>query len=296
MAKSDKSTVVRRTQEILRLILAGGEFEGIRQYAAAQGWNLSDRQLRRYQDRAHQRVLEATNRDQRQLLGRHLMQRRALYARALKTSDVRTALHVLRDEAVLEGLYPSARSGERDPLREPPPPLSRAERFKRALAAEHQEEEKELALMEHLTPKYYYRLPDTMIPLQMLHTIALMHVALQLDHAAMFLAALWQISQHGDANGTWDLVGACHAFQFKVGTDAWNLFAEELGVDGDWLIAVNHRGSMLELFGGHIYDMAPTEEDMKALLAKHGEASDRLIGPKDLVREWRDLFGQVLRE
>ena len=55
------------------------------------------------------------------------MQRRALYARALKTSDVRTALLVLRDEAALEGLYPSVKSGgdaSDDALRGPPPPLT----------------------------------------------------------------------------------------------------------------------------------------------------------------------------
>jgi hypothetical protein len=36
------------------------------------------------------------------------MQRRALSARVLKTSGVRVAFQVLRDVAVLEGLYPSA--------------------------------------------------------------------------------------------------------------------------------------------------------------------------------------------
>jgi hypothetical protein len=34
------------------------------------------------------------------------MQRRALYARALKENDLRTALQVLRDEAALQNLYP----------------------------------------------------------------------------------------------------------------------------------------------------------------------------------------------
>ncbi len=68
MAKSDKSTVEQRIGEILRLLLAGGEFEDIRQYAAAQGWKLSVRQLRRYQERAYRRLANMAYRDQKQLL------------------------------------------------------------------------------------------------------------------------------------------------------------------------------------------------------------------------------------
>lgn len=55
---------------------------------------------------AYKNMVEASRRDRKQLLGRHLMQRRALYARCLKQGDHRTALNVLKDEADLQGLYP----------------------------------------------------------------------------------------------------------------------------------------------------------------------------------------------
>ncbi len=106
MAKSDKATTSRRVQDVLRVMLAGGEFNEIRQFASDQGWQVSERQLRRYIETANTQLAEAAQRDRGQLLGRHLMQRRALYARCLKANDLRTALQVLRDEAELFGLYP----------------------------------------------------------------------------------------------------------------------------------------------------------------------------------------------
>ena len=106
MAKSDKATVLRRVQDVLRLVLAGAEFADIRQYASDQDWQVSGRQVRRYMESAYGQLASAAKRDRDQLLGRHLMQRRALYARCLKGNDLRTALQVLRDEAALQGLYP----------------------------------------------------------------------------------------------------------------------------------------------------------------------------------------------
>src|SRR3990172_1628008 len=106
VAKADKTTVNRRIQDVVRLLLAGAEFAEIRQYASDQDWKVSDRQVRRYMEAAYRRVARVTKRNSTELLGRHLMQRRALYARALKGNDLRTALQVLRDEASLQGLYP----------------------------------------------------------------------------------------------------------------------------------------------------------------------------------------------
>lgn len=95
----------------MRLLLAGGEFADIRQYASTQEWKVSDRQVRRYMEAAYKKLARVTERDRTQLLGRHLMQRRALDARAIKSTDVRTALQVLRDQAALEGLYPASKAG-----------------------------------------------------------------------------------------------------------------------------------------------------------------------------------------
>ena len=109
MPKSGKATINRRVQEVSRLLLAGAEFAEIRQYASDHGWRISDRQVHRYMAAAYEGLATTTDRTRKQLLGRHLMQRRALYARALKSGDLKTALQILRDEADLEALYPPSR-------------------------------------------------------------------------------------------------------------------------------------------------------------------------------------------
>jgi hypothetical protein len=243
-------------------------------------------------------LAEAINRDQRQLLGRHLMQRRALYARALKTSDVRTALNVLRDEATLEGLYPSAQKGSsiEERLGLPRPPINREERFRRTLAAEAANDKKELRLMAHLAPQRTYQLPDTMLPRMMLNLLTLVHVADQLDRAGMVFMALFQAARDGDQEGHWDFIGECHAYRFKVETDGWELFADELGVDGQALIEENHQGILLELFTDQIYEVAPTEEEIMERVAQYGDDPAQLPTAERLGRQWRRLLRKVLKD
>src|SRR5438094_927843 len=114
--KSDKATVRQRVEAILQLRQLGAEFVDIRQYASEQTppWNVSDRQLRRYIE-AGDALLERTlEKDRKKLLNRHISSRRALYARAMSTSDHKTALAVLKDEADLLHLY-DVMTGEQAP-------------------------------------------------------------------------------------------------------------------------------------------------------------------------------------
>jgi hypothetical protein len=77
---------------------------------------LSDGQIRRYQTTADKLMLASHERSRKKLFRRHSAQRRNLYARAVTTGDLQTALACLRDEAKLLGLYPSTKhevTGER---------------------------------------------------------------------------------------------------------------------------------------------------------------------------------------
>jgi hypothetical protein len=115
MPKSNKTTVLQRIQECVKLLLAGANFDDVCQYASQGAWNVSRRQVHRYVEAAYKRLAKSAERDRNQLLGRHMMQRRVLYARALKANDLRTALLVLRDEAALQGLYPPTKLAATSP-------------------------------------------------------------------------------------------------------------------------------------------------------------------------------------
>lgn len=107
MPKATRATKQQRIHEVMQLILAGAEFADIWQYVSERAWQVSERQTRRYLEAAYDRITQVLEREASHLLGRHLMQRRALYARCLKANDIRTALIVLHDEAQLLGLYPA---------------------------------------------------------------------------------------------------------------------------------------------------------------------------------------------
>src|SRR6185437_6820350 len=154
MGKATKAEAMNRLQEVTKLLLAGAEFGEIRQFAAERQWDVSDRSVRRYMEVAYKRMADAAKRDSKQLLGRHLMQRRALYARCLKQGDHRTALNVLKDEAALQGIYPPTKIAPTTPDGQHPypglrqPALNWRERLVRTVIAESKGDKTELRLLE----------------------------------------------------------------------------------------------------------------------------------------------------
>jgi hypothetical protein len=113
--KATKAEIMKRVEAILEIRLAGAEFADIRKYATENGWHLSDSQLWRYVRKTDDILAHTLERDRQKLVNRHLAQRHALYARAMSVSDYRTALAVLKDQAELQGLYPTGRSGPQPP-------------------------------------------------------------------------------------------------------------------------------------------------------------------------------------
>jgi hypothetical protein len=68
---------------------------------------LSERQIRRYIEKADRLIDESTRESRKRALRRHLARREAMYAKAMNAGDIRTALAVAQDEAKLRGLYPA---------------------------------------------------------------------------------------------------------------------------------------------------------------------------------------------
>ena len=107
--KADAAAVALRVEEVLRIRLDGAQFHDVVQYAAEKGWELQERQIRTYIQRADALLIERQDKGRQAVVARHLAQRQALYARAVNAADYRTALAILADEAKLRGLYASDR-------------------------------------------------------------------------------------------------------------------------------------------------------------------------------------------
>jgi hypothetical protein len=109
--KATKATIRARVNEVLRLRIAGAQFQDIRDYANAPDrdggpWNVSDSQLRRYIAASDQLLDQTLEKKRERLFNLHVARRSALYARAVKADDWRAALQCLKDEAELLNLYP----------------------------------------------------------------------------------------------------------------------------------------------------------------------------------------------
>jgi hypothetical protein len=117
-AKASKALAARRVEDILRIRLDGAEWWDVVQYVrenqSEQGsaWfvadgekPLSEAMIRKYQERADKLVVASHEKSRKKLLRRHLAQRRNLYARAVTTGELATALRCLDSEALLLGLH-----------------------------------------------------------------------------------------------------------------------------------------------------------------------------------------------
>ncbi len=114
-SKASKALAAARVEDLAQVVLDGAflfgqirEFVREREKEADTPWTLadgeeplSDSQLRRYLRRAEQLIGESFDRKRSRLMRRHIGQRRSLFARALTSGELSTALAILKDEAAL---------------------------------------------------------------------------------------------------------------------------------------------------------------------------------------------------
>jgi hypothetical protein len=109
-----------RIEEILDIRLDAAKEWDIRRYVAekeaadeapwklAEGGNpLSRRQIRNYIREADRRMARSTQATRRRRIARHIAFREKLFARAVNSGDLRTALAILDSLAKLQDLFPS---------------------------------------------------------------------------------------------------------------------------------------------------------------------------------------------
>lgn len=312
MAKSDKLTVQKRVQDVRTLILSGAEFASIKAFAADHGWNVTDRQLQRYVNKANKQFAKVSRRSLRSQLGRHLLQRRMLYARANKAGDLKTALSVARDEAKLQGLYPSAKivpatpDGDHASAGPVEPPLDRRQRLVRMLQAEARGDKIELKLLAQVAPQRVYRMPDTQLPLAMLNTLALAYVNRQLEFAMTYLHAVHcsmlelvdaaEPTEDDPADDlSWDEIASVFGHQFRIGEAGWQMFMRELGLERDALTSGNYDGCMLAIAREALGDAEVSADDL-AVVARVANCSvEQLPTSADVCRRWQKQLSHVLK-
>lgn len=311
MARSDKVTVARRIQEVFKLLVAGAEFSDIKEYANGHGWNVTVRQLQRYIRQANKLFAKVVRKDHQQLLGRHIMQRRAMFARSIKANNLNTALRSLQDEAKLQGIYPPTKiasttpDGQQSYFGMVDSPLNRRERLTRMLQAEARQDKVEQKLMAQITPVRVFRLPDTQLPLMMLNLLALAYVNQQLEFSmtylhAVFCATVDEIGRMAAEDAetlddlSWDAIAQVFAHRFRVGEVGWGLFMQKLGLEPDHLMRGNYHGCMLQLAREALPPKEVSEVELLAICESANCSRENLVTPEDVCRGWQRQLSTVL--
>lgn len=303
MAKSEKSRVSLRVEEVLRLLIAGATLPDIKRYADQHGWKVSGRQIQRYSQRAHKRFAKLALKDRRQLLGRHLAQRNALYTKAVKDGDLKTALEILKDEAKLQGLYPGPPRKDETPEEQHrrllgipvQTSLSLRTRVSRLLQAQAARDTDGERLVAESTPCYLFKIPDTTFPSMVLNDLTLLNVISRLEAVGMVVNALY-MAVRGDGDLEFcEKILAAFCFKYKVALDGWQLFCEQIDVDPKYLLDSNYNGMLLGMIGEHVASLCPDEDYLSEVLFGPGEKSS-FVSAKDCAMALRQAYDKFVRE
>jgi hypothetical protein len=111
--KANKAEYAKRIDAVLRIVLLGGQFHDIKQYAqeddphSGRPWNVTESQLFRYQNAALKLIAKRVLKDSDKLFARAVARYDTLYARAVEAGDLANARGILKDQCALLGLFPA---------------------------------------------------------------------------------------------------------------------------------------------------------------------------------------------
>ncbi len=130
-----------------------------------------------------------------------------------------------------------------------------------------------------------------------LHTLALMYITEQLDAAATYFFAVWQMGHDDDPRTIdWPLAADASAYFFTANLDAWRRFCSELDVSPEVLTTGNHpRGWILGFCEERMPANAPTVEALQERLRAAGQELLRPVTAESLLASWRNLLRMMTR-
>jgi hypothetical protein len=171
------------------------------------------------------------------------------------------------------------------------------ERIPLLLAAEARGDEAEHRRLVDSSPLRTWRASEHLLAEQALHLLALIYVGEQLDAAASYFYALWQLDDADDPRPEdWLLLMIdVSAYFFTANAEAWRRFCRELDIAADALTAANHQGWFLPFCEERMPAHAPTAEAVQARLRKAGRDVSQLVTADRLLARWRSRLRAMTR-
>jgi hypothetical protein len=162
------------------------------------------------------------------------------------------------------------------------------ERIPLLLAANARDDATEHRRLSDTAPLRTWRFPEHLLAEQALHTLALIYVGAQLDAAARYFFALWQLGDDAPGAEEWLHAAEACAYFFAANADAWRRLCAELDIEADALTAANHPGWFLRYCGAHMPANAPTAEALQARFRASGRDASQLVTADSLLASWQN--------
>jgi hypothetical protein len=170
------------------------------------------------------------------------------------------------------------------------------ERIPLLLAAQARGDDAEYRRLFSASAVRTWHFSEHLLAEQALHVLALQYVGEQLDAAAIYFFALWQMEDADDPQpADWQLVADACAYFFVANAEAWRRFCSELSIPPDTLTAGNHRGWFLSYCEQHVPAHAPTAAAVQARFRENGRDVPPLVTADHLLANWRNCLQELPR-
>jgi hypothetical protein len=166
--------------------------------------------------------------------------------------------------------------------------LSVWERIPLLLAADARADDVEYRRLFDSAPPQAHEFPDHLLVEQGLHVLTLIYVTEQLDAAASYFFAVFQMPH--DETDDWLFAASAAAYFFATNAAAWRTFCEELSLSPETLVAASYRGGFLKLIEEGMIERAPTAEELRSLRLAAGRSDEPLVTTADLVESWKSTL------
>jgi hypothetical protein len=173
------------------------------------------------------------------------------------------------------------------------PSLTARERLALILAAEGRNDTTEAARLRDSAPLRIYRLLDHAHAEMLAHTLALIYVSEQLDHAGNHLLAVTQVGEDAAGTSDWGVLAAVRAYLFCVNGEGFRRFCVGRHFDAEGLVAANYGGCLLKLAEERLSALAPDRTELVAILKAYGIADARPPTADDEFRSWKAMAVQI---
>jgi len=299
MAKCDKATRDARIEEVRRLLLAGAGGAEIEQHAVRSSWGFSQRQVQRYVTAANKKLADGSRIKKKTFVGKQMQQLNHIFSRGLKDGKYDISLKALKGQVKLVELSQAFQDQEEKKVyhlmgRDTSVPLK--ERISLFLQAERRGDETAQQLIMGTGRIHQLAFYDFQLGIFLLkHYEAQIRLRQLEDFGEILLAQkVIESSQDEEDIAAANLSVAVLSYRFKACELGWKKFLALHDLKPIFFRKRDAEVSIARSLRKWVCDLAPSDEELKAILQEKYQAEVPFWTSNDVCTEYEKDLGRYL--